>query len=434
MGVLLALALILGGASQSHALRSAVLELASLPLLGVAALRLWDGARWKEHVLALSVAAAVAAVPLLQLAPLPPAVWTALPGREGYALALQLAGAEPGWSPYSLTPDFTLRSLLALLPPMAVFLAALTISSERIDALLRIVLALVGASLILAVLQAVTGDFYPAWAPERRDPSGFFANRNHLATACLIALPFCLHRVGRALKRGAEGHNSAALWGIGAAMLLIAPIALQSRMGTVLSVPTLLASLAVMRAAAGASLGGPRVLAGVAAVLLAVSAIVWLASGPVIARFEEGMNAPEADMRRDGWPVAFEAAQSLLPGGAGLGSFDRVYRSVEPLEQVGPTYFNRAHNDYLEILLETGWVGIGVLIAFLVWFGRRFSQAWRRDGTRERAALAAGVAILAVLGHSIVDYPIRTFAIAALFALCCGIMERRPEPASRRRR
>lgn len=428
------MAIVLGGASQNHALRTAVLELASLPLLGVAALRLWEGARWKGHVLALSVAAAVVAVPLLQLAPLPPALWTALPGREGPALALELAGVAPGWSPYSLTPDFTLRSLLALLPPLAVFLAALTVSGERIDPVVRVVLAVLGASLALALLQAVTGDFYPAWAPERRDPSGLFANRNHLATACLMMLPFCLHRVGRALKRGAEGHNAAAMWGVLAALSLVAPVALQSRMGAVLAVPTLLASLAVMRASAGASLGGPRVLGGVVAALVAASVIIWLASGPVISRFEAGAADSASDMRKQGWPVAFEAAQSLLPGGAGLGSFDRVYRSVEPLEQISPIYFNRAHNDYLEILLETGWVGIGVLIAFLIWFGRRFLQAWRRDGTRERAALAAGVAILAVLGHSTVDYPIRTLAVASLFALCCGIMERRPEPASRRRR
>ncbi len=57
-----------------------------------------------------------------------------------------------------------------------------------------------------------------------------------------------------------------------------------------------------------------------------------------------------------------EAAQSYLPVGSGLGSFDPVYRSVEPLERLDATFFNQAHNDYLEIWLETGWIGAGLTV------------------------------------------------------------------------
>jgi O-antigen ligase len=141
---------------------------------------------------------------------------------------------------------------------------------------------------------------------------------------------------------------------------------------------------------------------------ITVAVVGWYASDAVLMRFESS----ESDMRVEGWPVAFEAAQAHLPGGAGMGAFDRVYRSVEPLEQVDETYFNRAHNDYLETWLEAGWGAAAILIAFLIWYGRR----------------------LAVLAHSFVDYPLRTITIAVVFALCCALLERRAEPGRERSR
>ena len=61
-----------------------------------------------------------------------------------------------------------------------------------------------------------------------------------------------------------------------------------------------------------------------------------------------------------------QAADAYLPFGAGLGAFDTVFRSVEPLAELDPTYFNQAHNEYLETWLEAGWSGIALIIAGVV--------------------------------------------------------------------
>lgn len=428
----LVLALVLGGASRDNALRLAVLELAALPLLGMAALRLWDQGLWKAHRFALVIAAACVAVPLLQLIPLPPGLWQALPGREQPALALEVAGLAPGWTPYSLTPDMTMRSLLALLPPLAVFLAVLAAPRDGVKRMGRLLLGLTAASLALAAVQLGSGAqaFYPWQVTDPGDVVGFFANRNHLATLCLVALPFCALMTGRALRRGPEARSAVGLWSLLGAVILVALVAIQSRMGVVLALPMLVASVLVGRMAAGRSAGGPRLLAGIAAGLIAVSVVAWYGSDALLARFY----SDTADQRAEGWPVAFEAAQAHLPGGAGMGAFDRVYRSVEPLEQVDETYFNRAHNDYLETWLEAGWGAAAILIAFLIWYGRRLAELWRAPGGRERAAPAAAAAILAVLAHSFVDYPLRTITIAVVFALCCALVERRAEPGRERSR
>ena len=88
------------------------------------------------------------------------------------------------------------------------------------------------------------------------------------------------------------------------------------------------------------------------------------AFSPIAKRFVGG--APE--FRFEAWPVVWREALAHLPWGAGVGAFDRVFRAAEPLALVAPTFFNHAHNDYLEALLEAGWPPVASFLAFLAWF------------------------------------------------------------------
>ena len=86
---------------------------------------------------------------------------------------------------------------------------------------------------------------------------------------------------------------------------------------------------------------------------------------------------------------------------------------------------NHAHNDYLELLLELGIPGLALLLVFLVWWFWQTAQIWT---AREVSLLAraATIASGALLLHSIVDFPLRTAAMAGLFAWCLAIMVTRP--------
>ncbi len=111
-----------------------------------------------------------------------------------------------------------------------------------------------------------------------------------------------------------------------------------------------------------------------------------------------------------------------MPLGSGVGSFSRVYSLFEDRSQLDPTtYVNHAHNDYLEIALETGVPGLIVLLLFLVWWGRAAWRAWRVPDVSPYAQ-AASIASAAILVHSLVDFPLRTAAISAVFAMCLGIL------------
>lgn len=421
--VLLAFSFALGGASQGHALRLALVEVASLPLLVLASGRLIQSGRWREHRFAISLLAAVVAIPLIQLIPLPPAVWTGLPGRDQMVLALELARLQPGWVPLSVAPDRTWSSALALAPPSAFFLAVLALSHIQRERLVQfcIVAAIVGILLGAAQL-ASGGDSLYLWNwTGAGSVTGFFANRNHLASLLLIALPFAVTFGAATLRR--RDQRTTALWigGLFAGLVVVGLAAIRSRAGITLFAPVMVVSLLAAWIAAGRGRPGPGLLVLVGSIGAALTAVAVLALPPILERFD---TENQLEGRSNRWPLIAEAAQDYLPLGSGIGSFDAVYRSVEPLEELDSTFFNQAHNEYLETWLEAGWLGISVILAFLAWYFRRCWAAWNappsRGGDLQRAA-SIGIGVL--LLHSVGDYPLRTAALSVVFALCCGLLE-----------
>ena len=409
-------------------MRLALVELAALPLLVLALGRLAKERKWVDHRLALGVLGAVVAIPLVQSIPLPPMVWTGLPGRDQMVLALQLSGQEPGWAPLSLTPDRTWNSALALVPPTALFLAVLLLSHTHRQRLVQFCIAASLAGILLGTAQLASGGdrFHPWSWTAANSVTGFFANRNHLASSLLVALPFAIVLGAATLRR--PDREMKALWfgALFAGLVVVALAAIRSRAGIILFAPVMLASLLAAWISAGRSRPGPGLLVLVGSTAAALTAVAVLALPPILARFDRA--TPEVRFER--WPLIAEAAQTYLPLGSGMGSFDAVYRSVEPLEELDSSFFNQAHNEYLEIWLEAGWLGISVFLAFLVWYARRSWAAWRTAPSRESdLQRAASIGIGVLLVHSSADYPLRTVALAVVFALCCGILELAGRPS-----
>jgi O-antigen ligase len=124
--------------------------------------------------------------------------------------------------------------------------------------------------------------------------------------------------------------------------------------------------------------------------------------------------------------------RDFMPWGTGLGSFRSVYQLYEKPEDVSNIYVIHAHNDYVELALETGVPGISVMIAFLVLWARAARRVWRYADAGPYAR-AASIASAAILVHSLVDFPLRTAAIGAVFAMCLALLvERRAQPVRAR--
>jgi O-antigen ligase len=420
---LVAVAALAGGASRANAAPLAVIELAALPVLALAIRRLantpGEGRQGLIVVLALIVA-----VPLAQLIPLPPEVWTLAPGQIVRVRALEVLGLPPGWRPLSLYPHATVGCALALLPPAAVALAGLAMRGQDRHAVAMTWIALALAGLALGAAQMTEpagGSVYLYGETNVGSLVGFFANRNHEAALLLALLPFAadlaMWEAGGA-RQGWSGTVVLAL--IFAALALISLGVVRSRAGVVLAAPAALGALAVL---ARGRAGRARLATAVGVGALATLLVSLFALTPLIERFAP---SSEGEFRFQAWPSVVAAAEPFQPLGAGVGAFERIFRAAEPLDLVRPEFFNHAHNDYLEIWLETGWSGPAVLFLFLAWFARAAARAWGRGG--ESQARAASVSIVILMAASVVDYPLRTESLACLFAFACAALVARAAP------
>lgn len=409
-----------------------MVEVAALPLLVLAANRFLNGELWSRHRFALGLLGLTAALPLVQMVPLPPVIWQGLPGRGELSLALELSQTPVGWTSWTMTPDRTWLSFLALVPPVAMFMAVLTLRVEARQRLIWACLAFAVASIALGAAQLASGTtaLYPwSWTDAGR-ATGFFANRNNLATLCYSTLPFAV-----TLAATAAGADRAVdrrrLWLglIYVALAIIAIAAIRSRAGIILVFPSLAASVVAAWIASGRGRPTLRLLALTGVAAAAVTSAVAFALPRILTRFETASSLSEG--RSDRWTIVADVAQNYLPFGSGIGSFNAVYRSVEPPGEVDPTYFNEAHNEYLQTWLEAGWFGAALMIGFFVWFTLRSWAAWRGGGSPDRnLQRAASIAIAMILAHSFVEYPLRTETLAVFFALCCGILEFASRPHS----
>jgi O-antigen ligase len=132
------------------------------------------------------------------------------------------------------------------------------------------------------------------------------------------------------------------------------------------------------------------------------------------------------------------ALQTYLPWGSGMGTFVPVFNAAESLDNVGSRFFNHAHDDYLELLIEAG---IGALLALATFFGwlawrwfrlERMPLGEKSHTSVQRLAIAA-IGILCV--HSLLDYPLRTTTLLSIFALWGSLLAlKRPFDDDRRRR
>ena len=186
--VLLA-ALVLGGGQGT--LGDSSVQLLALGLVGVS---LWrhvaeEAARLPRIAW---LALLPCTLPLLQLLPIPESLWLLPEARQ--ALATELAAAPVDSAQrWSLVPLATERALVWLLPAIALYLSALQLDAGRRKALVGVLVAMAAVNVVLGLAQVAGGTdsalrFYTITNPT--EAVGFFANRNHLASLLVIALPF----------------------------------------------------------------------------------------------------------------------------------------------------------------------------------------------------------------------------------------------------
>lgn len=456
--VTLLCSLLLGGGTRSGFLSDALLQLIAIPPLLLSASRLGDvlrrdAAKRRQVRWELKFCAAIVLVPLIQLVPLPPALWTLLPGHDALAASLDAAGQPLPWMPISVSPNDTWLSLTALLPPLAIFFGTILLSYRERRMLSLVVIAFGVASAFLGLVQIAQGSgsalrFFAI--TNFSEAVGFFANRNHFAALLYVVLLFtavwlidvgfatAVWRDRKALETGAIMTMTAGFLAI--VVLLAAEAMSHSRAGLILTIVSLGGAYALTltdrRRAFSATPSNLLLLAaGTAAIL-----VVQFALYGILNRFAAD---PLDDARIQFLQNTLAAAKAYLPFGSGMGTFVPVYAMFERPENLfAHRYVNHAHDDIAELLLEAGVMAAALMAAFAVWFVARAMKIWRRlvPGVAEfdrSLARAATLAIALLIAHSFLDYPLRTAALMGIFAFGCGLMvepltadARRPERKS----
>ena len=424
-------ALVCGGGTRQGLWSDALVQIVSLPLLAVASFRLW-ALPGPSKRLPLFLIFVVVLVPVLQLIPLPPRVWTILPGRGEVAEAYTTAGMSLPFLPISLGPLTTLRSVLSLLPPVAVFLGVFCLREEaelRWVLLLIFSVAIVGAGLELLQLIGGTGGeasplhFYNITNLDRG--VGFFANSNHQAAFLCGVIPYAatwasLARQGPSATRVFRLAFSAILL----ISLVIGLAATRSRFGMFLGLVAGLCSTALVASlATGAERGRIIKIAGIANVVALLLAFQFGFAG-----FADRISQTvSSDLR---WPLASvtaQAAKDHLPFGSGIGTFVPIYQRYEGLEYLQESYVNRAHNDWLEAWLEGGLANAAVVCALVACYLFLTYRSWRTANPNLRQVAygrAASICVGLLLTYSILDYPLRTAALMVMVAISCAFMLR----------
>jgi O-antigen ligase len=424
--VYLVLCVLLGGASAAGFFANMLLQLMALPIIAWALLerRATPMPRASRQLLVLL--ALMIIVVGVQLVPLPPSVWASLPGRARIAAGYELLGMPLPWLPISVAPHETIASAMWLLPAIAVLLGMVRLGAFRTTLL---ALALIGVTIVAIALGAIqrAGNMaaYIYDITNVGMATGFFSNGNHMATLLMTAIPFtaALYLGERAKSRSTQRSSGLLVMLAGTLGVLVVGIAINGSLaGLGLTIPVIAATaLMLLSRRRKLPLWSP-----LAVVALAAAGIALTFSTPLGNNLttEEARSVPFS--RYTSFTKTIEAATDFAPTGSGVGTFKTIYPMYEDPDTLTTTYVNHAHNDYLEIALEAGIPGLALLALFLLWWARRALAVWRSEEV-DQFARAATIASAAMLAHSIVDYPLRTAAMSAAFAVCCALMaEARP--------
>lgn len=423
-GAVLLMALVsFGGASRADALTQPFIRIVSVLVIAVIAWR-FTAQNWRRIRVPAMLLIAFVILCMVQLVPLPPGLWRALPGHARFAQLLLSNGFEVGWRPWTMTPDYTLNALLATLPGFAVLLVLGSMSNEQFAKVPLALLVTVALCALLGLMQLYSHWPYPYAITNFGTPVGFFANRNHAALLLAMTFPisaYCLTDSARRSGRTELPYVALfVMMSVGAIALLLVN---GSRGGLIAALFGFAGGVAIVLRTQISHWDRRKILAvaGVAALVLSLIMVLFTYSARDLAM--ERLYDPQvaSELRLKALPTLFLLARTYFPFGSGLGSFDPVFRVVEPDSMITNVYLNHAHDDWLELVIETGVIGLGLLLLFTGWVVAKSWKAWQHASHGCLLERLGSILFLQLGAASAFDYPVRTpffFGVLVFAAVC----------------
>lgn len=349
---------------------------------------------------------------ILQLVPLPPAIWQALPGRGVLIEAAAASGQPQPWRPLSMVPGATLNAAFSLVVPIVVVVLFAGLREQEHSWLPGVLLGMIVTAMLIGLIQFSGVQINNPFVNDvRGEVAGPFANRNHfalfLAIGCLVA-PAWAFMNGR--EPGWRGPITVSLL----ILFVLTVLATGSRVGLVaVAIALVVGGIIVRRRVQRILSPYPRwvslaLLAALAA-LIAIFVMISVVAGRAVSIDRVFALDQGQDMRVRALPTVLQMVREYFPAGSGLGGFDPIFRLHEPFALLKVSYFNHAHNDLLEVVLDGGLPGLLFLLTAIGWWAWASIRAWRAgtDAQHVLPKLGSGILLLVIVASAF-DYPART--------------------------
>ncbi len=348
----------------------------------------------------------------------------------------------PGWIselPGTMDQKWSLPRMLLITGMLTAFAVACDMAGQAVwRDRLWMALAVIGMSIIfLGLIQRVSGASAILWEWGARTGRTFFATYRYHANAGAfinLIIPFVVTRAVLAFRRPTS-QLVKSFWCVSAFAAVAAAFVNVSRAAMFVSF-LLLVALAAWQLwdwrRRGGLVGRWQLWASLAAILLAV-AVLALAFG--VERSSKRWNdGPDGLMEDNRYQVYGIVWQYTLPAsgwrGFGPGTFEITFPlSIKQAqnEQVGRWLWRYSHQDYLQVVVEWGWLG-ALLWAALLGGGLIFGLgrlALDYDGLLVENRLLLGAACLALFGiflHALVDFPLQIASLQLYTAMACAVV------------
>jgi O-antigen ligase len=343
--------------------------------------------------------------------------------------------------PMSADPHATRREALRLLTVAAFFLICWNTYRTRAQ-VRRAVWTMIwmGSALaVFGIVQRVTWNGHLYWVgPEiiHGSPFGPFVNRAHFAGLIVIIVPMALALMLARTRRQPPSRRYRTTWRdrvhdwsageAGAAnlvpflILVMGGAALVSgSRGGMLALLASLLAMVVGSVAGGRSWVGRTVRVGLAAVLI-VLAGAWIGGDVLygtVERLADELGRPTESPRLWIWGNALTLWLGAPVLGTGLGTFGVVFPRVRTIE--APVVYTHAESDWVQLLTDTGMLGLALALATLVSvalaLGQQLCQAQSR-GARI-FALAGLVVLFGAAVQGVGNYNLTVMSNALYLAL-----------------
>jgi O-antigen ligase len=301
------------------------------------------------------------------------------------------------------------------------FLASQTLVRGSQARRLALIVSIYGAVVAsFALVQGISSNGKLYWLRQPRMGGwiyGPYVNHNHYAglMEMLIPIPLVLSLTQLA---SARARNLAAT----AAAVMVGTIFLSGSRGGMLAI---VIELLILGVTLVQHRRGWRTTIGVGLfVAIVAGLLIWVGGSDLsqrIASAEPSRSEISGDVRsdinRDGLRMFLK--KPIL--GWGLGTFPVVYPQFRSFYT--NFFVNEAHNDYLQVLVEMGLLGVATMVLFIIVAFKQAIQKlkyWTSD-INGAAALACLLGMSGILVHSAVDFNLQVPANAALFYVLCTV-------------